>query len=240
MSNLIRIEKGRAIVSLNLVGWRTIGKRGSSGSFNVPVKKRGGGGELTSALQTNFSRRWIIVQPGFTLSFPSPTSKEVEKVLLLTRITRGWLRSSSFHCRVSFALEPFWLNFWPINLHQDIFQELPTPVYLKIGEVFFFTPLSLLSAKGTPPEFVFPLSTLRLNSSLPLNTECGRAPDNFVSPFFISSSFIVRETSMQDNTQIALLVIYRSDFSTFMFLSIFCIVIDGEKFMLGFILNKVF
>lgn len=26
MSNLIRIEKGRAIVSLNLVGWRTIGK----------------------------------------------------------------------------------------------------------------------------------------------------------------------------------------------------------------------
>lgn len=43
MSNLIRIEKGRAIVSLNLVGWRTIGKRGSSGSFNVPVKKRGGG-----------------------------------------------------------------------------------------------------------------------------------------------------------------------------------------------------
>lgn len=45
---------------------------------------------------------------------------------------------------------------------------------------------------------------------------------------------------MQDNTQIALLVIYRSDFSTFMFLSIFCIVIDGEKFMLGFILNKVF
>lgn len=44
MSNLIRIEKGRAIVSLNLVGWRTIGKRGSSGSFNVPVKKRGGRG----------------------------------------------------------------------------------------------------------------------------------------------------------------------------------------------------
>lgn len=50
MSNLIRIEKGRAIVSLNLVGWRTIGKRGSSGSFNVPVKKRGGGGEGSSPL----------------------------------------------------------------------------------------------------------------------------------------------------------------------------------------------
>lgn len=237
MSNLIRIEKGRAIVSLNLVGWRTIGKRGSSGSFNVPVKKRGGrGAHLCTLDQLLETLDYSIARIHSLFSF---TSKEVEKVLLLTRIIRGWLRSSSFHRRVSFALEPFWLNFWPINLHQDIFQELPTPVYLKIGEVFFFTPLSLLSAKGTPPEFVFPLSTLRLNSSLPLNTECGRAPDNFVSPFFISSSFIVRETSMQDNTQIALLVIYRFDFSTFVFLSIFCIVIDGEKFMLG-ISNKVF
>lgn len=122
MSNLIRIEKGRAIVSLNLVGWRTIGKRGSSGSFNVPVKKRGGrGAHLCTLDQLLETLDYSIARIHSLFSF---TSKEVEKVLLLTRITRGWLRSfssssssSSFHRRVSFALEPFWLNFWPINLH---------------------------------------------------------------------------------------------------------------------------
>lgn len=180
MSNLISIAKGRAIVSLNPVV-EDNRERGSSGSFNVPVKKRG---ELTSALQTNFSRRWIIVYPRFTLSFPLPTFHGSGKSSFLDSYNVGGSPRSPT-C-VSFALEPFWLNFWPINLHQDIFQELPTPVYLKIGEVFFFTPLSPSPEKKRPRARVSLVDVTLEFFTIKYRTQENFVSDNFVSPLYLA------------------------------------------------------
>lgn len=85
-------------------------------------------------------RRFLPTSRDARLSYSSARSSPLCFLLRAQKKFRGGSYNVGGHsvtC-VSFTLDPFWLNFRAINLHQDIFQELPTTVYFKIGEVFFF------------------------------------------------------------------------------------------------------